>query len=219
MNNGNKTSLSLAIVEDERDVREGLKYLLGRDPRLRIAGTFTQAEDLLVYLATAHPVDLVLMDIHLPGMSGIEACQRLRLKWPNVIVLILTIFEDEDTILESIKAGANGYILKTTKPDSLVEQIFSASSGGSPISPSVGSRILEEIRRTHPLVPAIDYSLTQREKEVLADIVDGLTYKELADRHHIAGSTAKKHILHIYQKLNVNSRAEVVRKAIEEKLI
>jgi len=214
-----KDRLRLAIVEDERDVREGLKYLLGLDERLEISGAFIKAENFIEYLERGHVVDLVLMDVHLPGISGIEACQRLHEGWPNLIVLILTIFEDEDTILDSIKAGANGYILKTTKPESLLEQIFSASAGGSPISPSVGSRILEEIRRTHTLVPSVDYALTQREKEVLQDIVNGLTYKELANRHHIAGSTAKKHILHIYQKLNVNSRAEVVRKALEERLI
>ncbi|MBU0935926.1 MAG: response regulator transcription factor [Spirochaetes bacterium] len=211
--------LKLVIVEDERDVREGLRYLLGLDARVRISGAFAKAEEMLEYLGRGNSCDLVLMDIHLPGITGIEACRKLRAAYPALPVLILTVFEDEDTILDAIKAGANGYILKTTRPESLLEQIFSAAEGGSPISPSVGSRLLEEIRRSQPQVSAVDYGLTSRELEVLQDIVNGLTYRELAERHHIAGSTAKKHILHIYQKLNVNSRAEVVRKALEERLV
>jgi DNA-binding NarL/FixJ family response regulator len=133
--------------------------------------------------------------------------------------LILTIFAEEEKILDSIKAGAKGYILKNTKPDILVEQILSAKNEGSPVSPVAARCILDEIRRENIDAKTSNYHLTIREKEVLKDIVDGLTYKESAEEHHIAGSTAKKHILHIYQKLNVSSKAEIVRKAITEKLI
>lgn len=214
-----RTLVSLAIVEDEKNVREGLKYLLGLDDRIRIAASFGKAEDLFAYLGEGGRVDIVLMDIHLPGIDGIEATRRLQASRPEIIVLILTIFEDEETILDAIKAGAKGYILKNTKPDALLDQIISAVSEGSPISPTVARRILDEIRRGEVSVRPSDYALTTRETEVLRDIVNGLTYRELADKHHIAGSTAKKHILHIYQKLNVNSKAEVVRKALEERLV
>ncbi|MFH2114495.1 MAG: response regulator transcription factor [Spirochaetota bacterium] len=214
-----RSTVSLAIVEDERNVRDGLKYLLGLDGRIRIAASFGKAEELFAYLEGGGRVDIVLMDIHLPGMDGIEATRRLQDSRPEIIVLILTIFEEEETILDAIKAGAKGYILKNTKPDALLDQIMSAASEGSPISPTVARRILDEIRRGDVGSRASDYALTTRETEVLRDIVDGLTYRELADKHHIAGSTAKKHILHIYQKLNVNSKAEVVRKALEEKLV
>jgi len=210
---------SLAIVEDEREVREGLRYLLGLDGRIRIVGAFGRAEELLAWLESSAEPEIVLMDIHLPGMSGIEATATLRDRHPSIAVLILTIFEEEDKILASIKAGAKGYILKNTRPDALLEQILSARSEGSPISPTVARRILEEIQRGGAYRDASDYDLTPREREVLKDIVDGLTYRELADKHHIAGSTAKKHILHIYQKLNVSSKAEIVRKALEEKLV
>lgn len=210
---------AVAIVEDEREVREGLRYLLGRDGRIRIAASFGRAEEFLSWLESNPEPDIVLMDIHLPGMSGIEATASLRERHPGVTVLILTIFEKEDEILASFQAGAKGYILKNTKPESLLEQILCARDEGSPISPTVARRLLEEIQRGARSGAPADYELTPREHEVLRDIVDGLTYRELAERHHIAGSTAKKHILHIYQKLNVSSRAEIVRKAIEEKLV
>ncbi|HOX14239.1 MAG TPA: response regulator transcription factor [Spirochaetia bacterium] len=209
---------AVAIVEDEREVREGLRYFLGLDERIRVAGSFGRAEDFLAWMAENPEPDIVLMDIHLPGMDGIEATRAVLERHPDLVVLILTIFEEEDKILDSIKAGAKGYILKNTKPEQLLEQILSAKAEGSPISPTVARRILEELRRGGT-GKAADYGLTPREREVLRDIVDGLTYRELAERHHIAGSTAKKHILHIYQKLNVSSKAEIVRKALDERLI
>lgn len=218
-NNHGSRLVELAIVEDEKEVREGLRYLLGLDGRIRIVSAFGRAEDLLAWLTSNKEPDIVLMDIHLPGMSGIEATAKLQVDHPDLVVLILTIFEEEETILDAIKAGARGYILKNTKPDLLLDQILSAGAEGSPISPTVARRILDEIRRDGRYRKATDYKLTPREQEVLKDIVDGLTYKELAERHHIAGSTAKKHILHIYQKLNVSSKAEIVRKALDERLI
>jgi len=211
--------VDVVIVEDEKEVREGLRYFLGLDDRIRVAASFGRAEDFLAWVGENPEPDIVLMDINLPGISGIEATRMLQLNHPDLIVLILTIFEEEDKILDSIKAGAKGYILKNTKPDLLLEQILSARAEGSPISPTVARRILNEIRREGMNRQATDYKLTPREQEVLKDIVDGLTYKELAERHHIAGSTAKKHILHIYQKLNVSSKAEIVRKALDERLI
>lgn len=211
---------TLAIVEDQKEVREGLVYLLGLDPRVRVVASFERAEDLLSRVGSgAVRPDIVLMDIHLPGMDGIEATRALQSAHPGGVVLILTIFEEPDTILAAFKAGAKGYILKNTRPDALLEQILSARDEGSPISPTVARRLLDELRRDGRDVPAADYGLTAREREVLRDIVDGLTYRELAEKHHIAGSTAKKHMLHIYQKLNVSSKAEIVRKALDERLV
>lgn len=210
---------TLAIVEDQKEVREGLAYLLGLDKRIRILGSFERAEDLLAWLLVNTSPDIILMDIHLPGMNGIEATRLLQASHHEVIVLILTIFEEPDTILEAFRAGAKGYILKNTKPELLLEQVLSARDDGSPISPTVARRLLDELRRGGQETPAHDYGLTAREREVLRDTVDGLTYRELAEKHHIAGSTAKKHILHIYQKLNVSSKAEIVKKALNERLV
>ncbi len=211
--------LRVVIVEDQKEVREGLAYLLGRDGRIRVAGGFERAEDFHAWLKRNTAPDIVLMDIHLPGIDGIESTRLLQTSHPEVVVLILTIFEETDTILAAFRAGAKGYLLKNTRPETLLEQILSARDEGSPISPTVARSLLDELRRDGQTAPASDYGLTVREREVLRDIVDGLTYKELAEKHHIAGSTAKKHMLHIYQKLNVSSKAEIVRKALDERLV
>ncbi|HQO65842.1 MAG TPA: response regulator transcription factor [Spirochaetales bacterium] len=222
MSLGVDATVTIAIVEDQREVREGLTYLLGLDGRVRVIGGFDAAEGLLDWMAWAEKrdePDIVLMDIHLPGMDGIEATRVLRSARPNMVVLILTVFEEPDTILAAFRAGARGYLLKNTRPEALLDQVLSALDDGSPISPTVARRLLDELRRDADEGASADYGLTAREREVLRDIVDGLTYKELAEKHHIAGSTAKKHMLHIYQKLNVSSKAEIVRKALSEHLV
>lgn len=212
-------TVNLVIVEDQKEVREGLRYLLGLDGRIRVLKTFERAEELIDTVDSLPRLDIVLMDIGLPGMSGIDATRILTRRLPGINILILTVFEDEDKILASIRAGANGYLLKNTKPELLLEQIIGASSEGSPISPVVARRLLDEIKRDGRPDAAADYGLTPREKEILSDIVDGLTYREIAVRHNIAGSTAKKHILHIYRKLDVTSKAEIVKKVIRERLV
>lgn len=222
MSLGAGATVTIAIVEDQREVREGLTYLLGLDGRVRVIGGFDAAEGLLDWMAGTEKrdePDIVLMDIHLPGMDGIEATRVLRSARPNMVVLILTVFEEPDTILAAFRAGARGYLLKNTRPEALLDQVLSALDDGSPISPTVARRLLDELRRDADEGASADYGLTAREREVLRDIVDGLTYKELAEKHHIAGSTAKKHMLHIYQKLNVSSKAEIVRKALSEHLV
>jgi len=211
--------IGIAVVEDEREVREGLRYLLGLDGRIRVLRAFGRAEEFLESLREPPFPDLVLMDIGLPGMGGIEATRRALEIRPELAVLILTVFEEEEKILAAIRAGAIGYLLKNTKPDILLDQIASAVSDGSPISPTVARSLLAEIRRGGPAASASDYALTLRETEILADIVGGYTSREIAERHNMAASTAKKHILHIYQKLNVSNRAEFVKKAISERLV
>jgi DNA-binding NarL/FixJ family response regulator len=211
--------IRLLIVEDQKEVREGLRYLLGLDRRIVVVKTFDRAEGLLEYLGGQGACDLVLMDLGLPGMSGIEAPRALRKLYPDINIIILTVFEDEEKLLASIRAGANGYILKNTKPEVLLEQIISAVSDGSPISPRVARRLLDEIKREGGTEERENYGLTAREKQILLDVVDGLNYREIAEKLNIAASTAKKHILHLYRKLNVSTKADFVRKAIREKLV
>lgn len=210
--------IRVTIVDDVEEVREGLKYLLNLDDRIHVGRTWRSAEALLESLKGTPRPDVVLMDIGLPGMSGIEATRAIKTLHPRTSVLMLTVFEEEERILASIRAGADGYILKNNRPDQLIEQIKSAHEGGSPISPMVARRLLAEIQRGRPHSLSAEYGLTPREKEILKDVVDGLTYRQIAERHGIAGSTSKKHLLHIYQKLNVSSKAQVVRKVIDENL-
>ncbi|MCK5201162.1 MAG: response regulator transcription factor, partial [Spirochaetales bacterium] len=131
----------------------------------------------------------------------------------------LTIFEEEDKILSAIQAGATGYVLKNTDPGELVSQIKSIYGGGSPISPHIARKLLTEFRKERNHNERKNYNLTPREKEIFKGIVDGLTYREISSRYNIACSTVKKHILHIYQKLEVNSKVEFIKKVMEEELI
>lgn len=211
--------LRLAIVEDAAETREGLRYLLGLDEGIKVVGAFDRAETLIKALKSGLSVEVVLMDIKLPGMSGIEAAGLLRESHPAVSVIMLTVFEEEDKISDSILAGAVGYVLKNTKPETLIEQIKSIHSGGSPISPKIARTILDGYRKGAALPPSDGYNLTRREKAILKDIVEGKTYREIADASGLAGSTVKKHILNIYKKLRVHSKVEFVKKVLREKLV
>ena len=211
--------LRIAIVDDETEVREGLRYLIGLHAAFQVSEVFGDAESFFAHLGEAPPPDLVLMDIGLPGMDGIEALRRIKESRPAIRVLILTVFEDEERILTAIRNGADGYLLKTTRPEVLVEQIQEACEGRAPLSPAVATRLIAEIRKGTATAPKREYGLTPREREIIQDVANGLTYREIADERRIAASTAKKHILHIYQKLNVSSKAEFVKKVIDEDLV
>lgn len=213
-------AIRIVIVDDSEEVREGLRYLLGMDPTLDVVTTLRNAEDLLRLMVNDRlSADLLLMDIGLPGIDGIEATARVKELDPPPRVLILTVFEDEDRLIRAIRAGADGYLLKNTPPSDLIAQIHETHNGGSPVSPSIAGRLLQEIRAQAPQTRASNYGLTAREQEVLHDVANGLTYREIAERRGIAASTAKKHILHLYQKLKVTSKAEFVRKVIDEDLL
>jgi len=215
-----KESINVAIVEDVEDVREGLKYLLGLDDTITVIETYTNAEDLLKDLNETHQPDIILMDIGLPQMNGIEATKIIKRYFPHIDVLMLTIFEEGEKIVKSIQAGATGYILKNAAPNDLIEQVKSLAVGGSPISPKAARKLLREIKKDDNEEDSIeDYHLTSREKEILKSIAEGYSYKEIAMKHFIADSTAKRHILNIYKKLRVRSKVEFVKKVINEHLI
>ncbi len=206
--------IRIMICEDVRDVREGLRYLLQMERDIHVMAAVKNAGELFAAIQRSCAPDIVLMDIGLPGESGIEATKKIVAAWPQTKVLILTIFEEEEKILSAIQAGASGYILKNTKPGELVSQIKVLHGGGSPISPNAARILLEEYQREKLSSSCKDYRLTAREKEVMKDIMEGLTYREIANRHRIAASTVKKHILSIYRKLNVKSKVEFVKKAM-----
>ncbi|HKK66082.1 MAG TPA: response regulator transcription factor [Clostridia bacterium] len=211
--------IRLMICEDVKDVREGFRYLLNMEEEIKVVAAYESAEKLMEGLTHLGAPDIILMDIELPGMSGIEATTEIKRCFPEVAILILTIFEEQEKILNAIQAGATGYILKNSKPGELVAQIRALHSGGSPISPNVARVLLQEFQRDYSSKDHEDYNLTPREKEIVKGIVNGLTYREIADHYCIASSTVKKHILHIYKKLNVRSKVEFMKKVMETDLI
>ncbi len=211
--------IKLSIIEDIDEVRQGLKYLIDADPGIKVLKTYNQAEKFIDSFPLFDVPNIILMDIGLPGMSGIEATKVIKKEYPGIDILILTIFEEEDKILNAIQAGATGYILKNTRPGELISQIKSIHTGGAPISPQIARKILDEFRKKTKSIEKREYNLTPREKEILKSIVEGLTYKEISLKHGIASSTVKKHILHIYRKLQVNSKVEFIKKVIDENLI
>jgi len=212
--------INIVIVEDSLEAREGFKYLLRLEKDIRVLKACESAEQLLDDGEVLAAAEVILMDIELPGMNGIKATRVIKKKYPGIDILMLTIFEEQDKILKAVQAGASGYVLKNSAPGELVGQIKSLADGGSPISPGVARTLLDEFRQKEDRGKSTDdYNLTPREIEVFKAIVEGYTYKEMADDMGIASSTAKKHILHIYRKLNVNSKVEFIKKVIDEKLL
>lgn len=211
--------IRIMICEDVKDVREGFRYLLNMDDEIKVVAAYASAEELLQGIARLGAPDIVLMDIELPGMSGIEATSRVKELYPEASILILTIFEEEEKILHAVQAGATGYILKNTKPGELIAQIKTLYQGGSPISPNVARVLLQEFQRDYGARSHGDFNLTAREKQIVCGIVDGLTYRQIAEQYNISGATVKKHILHIYRKLNVRSKVEFMKKVMDSELI
>lgn len=219
----------VAIVEDDIRYRQSLETWLAYTEGFEAAATFGSAEALYRKLAeiddegTEPPWDLVLMDIGLPGHDGIEATRRLKEAAPDVPVVILTMFEDPPLILRAIAVGADGYLLKKAGTKDMLSALNAIAEGGAVLTPAVARHLLESVRdpslgsESVAAVPA--YELTDREQEVLACLVDGLTYAESADRLGIAFETVRTHIRSIYRKLQVRNAKEAVRRAIRERLI
>ena len=202
--------ITVAIVEDRTDVREGLGALIDTSEGFVCAATFGDAEAFLDGLDVL-PLDVVLMDIGLPGMNGIEAVRALKFARPEVQAMMLTVFEDDDHVFEALRSGATGYVLKTTPPDELLESIEQLHAGGSPMSSGIARRVVEAFHRP-PLVPEDEQPLTPREEEILELLVQGFRYREIADRLFISIDTVRTHVRHVYEKMHVRSRAEATMK-------
>ncbi|MCC7131149.1 MAG: response regulator transcription factor [Gemmatimonadales bacterium] len=196
--------IQVAIVEDRFEVREGLAALVNRSADCRCVGSFPAAEPLLLELGRGG-VDVVLMDIELPGMSGIEATRLIRQRWPRVQVMMLTVYEDDDRIFRSLQAGATGYVLKKTPPVQLLRDIESLHRGGSPMSSGIARRVVETF---HAAAATAGEQLTVREREILELLTKGFRYREIAERLEITFDTVRTHIRNIYEKMQVRSRTE-----------
>jgi DNA-binding NarL/FixJ family response regulator len=202
--------IRVALVEDDAEVRAGLEALLGSASNCSCVAAFASAEEALSKLPELKP-DVVLMDIHLPGMSGIDCIRQLKLHQPNIQIMMLTVFEDHDRIFQSLAAGASGYLLKQSPPAKLLEAIAELHQGGSPMSTQIARRVVEAFR---PASRTDDPTtgLSPREKEILALLGKGHLYKEIAGHLGISVETVRTHIHNTYEKLHVRTRTEAVMK-------
>ena len=210
-------ALGVVIIEDVRDVREGLSVLINGTAGFRCAGAYRTMEDALTHV-TAAGTSVILTDIGLPGMSGIDGIRALRNRMPEVPVLALTVYDSDDQVFRALCAGASGYLLKNTPPARLLESLREVASGGAPMSPEVARRVLRLFRDFSPPVQA-SYRLTPQEHELLKLLVDGHHKKTAAVELGISINTVSFHLKHIYEKLQVHSKTEAVAKALRERLI
>jgi DNA-binding NarL/FixJ family response regulator len=200
--------IKIAIVEDDEGIRTSLRALIRRASALRMVGDYADAETALKDIPR-QPVDVVLMDINLPGMNGVECVRHLKAVMPTVQVLMLTVYEDSDSLFNSLKAGASGYLLKRTVSDRLLEAIRDVHAGGSPMTPQLARRVVQFFSK-----PAAEdrhvARLTAGEKEFLDQLAKGYAYKEIADRMKISIDTVRSYVRAVYEKLHVHSRTEAV---------
>jgi len=201
--------ITVAIVEDVKEIREGLQALINFNEGFSCASVYTNAEDAAEGLPAEKP-DVVLMDINLPGMSGIECISRIKPLLPSTQFIMSTVYEDDDNIFESLKAGATGYLLKKTAPSRILEAIAEVHRGESPMSPQIARSVISSFQKKDN----IDTStlLSPREKDILKALAKGLRYKEIADEQFISLQTVRTHARHIYEKLHVQSRTEALNK-------
>lgn len=210
--------IKVAIFEDNKHLRESLYYLISGTEGFICCGNFPDCNDLVFQLKKDLP-DVVLMDIEMPGISGIEGVKLIKQHFPNVQVLMQTVFHDDENIFNAICAGASGYILKSTSPAQYIESIKDVFNGGSPMTGSIARRVLELFQKN--ILPASknDYQLTPKEKEILQQMVQGKSFKMVADALNISYETVRSHMKNIYSKLHVNSNTEAVSKVIKENII
>lgn len=210
--------IQVAIFEDNNLLRRSLEQLIDATPGIICTGSFADANRLLRNMESAKP-DVVVMDINLPGISGIEAVQIIREKFPQVRIMMQTVFDDSDKVFAAICAGASGYILKKTSPPKIIEAISDTYHGGSPMTPSIAGKVLDMLRSQGIGTKQEFIRLSEREKEILALLVKGKSYKAIASSCFISLDTVSTHVKHIYEKLHVHSKSEAVAKAIKQKLI
>ena len=213
-----RTSLiRVVIIEDLHEIRDCLVALVHGTPGFRCAASFGTMEEALAEISGVVP-DVILTDLGLPGMDGVEGIRHLRQICPNVPILALTVYDNDDRIFTALCAGASGYLLKTTPPARLMESLNEVVQGGAPMSPEVAHRVVQLFREFRPPEHA-SYHLTAQETELLRLLVDGHHYKTAAHQLHISTSTVSFHLKNIYQKLQVHSKTEAVAKALRERLI
>jgi len=203
-------SISIAIVEDEKNYNNALKKVINYQDDMNVVAQFFDGKNAMSQLSDISP-DVVMMDIQLPDMHGIEIVEKLRAHLPQTHFIMCTSFEDDDKVFNSLKAGAIGYLVKGESMDKILSSIRDVCNGGAPMSFSIARKVLSHFERKLPEIKGFD-ELTEREKEILGLLSQGLLYKEIADKKFISIDTVKKHVGNIYRKLHVNNKVEAINK-------
>jgi len=209
-------NISIVIVEDDDLIREGIANIIDEQSGYKCSGSFSNGEAMLEKVKLINP-QIVLMDIGLPGINGIECLRQIRQSSPSILVVMLTVFEDDERVFESIIAGADGYLLKKTPAPKIIDALNEVLNGGAPMSNQIAKRVLDKFR----LTPDEDetQSLSKREKEILDLLAKGYTHKQIAENIFISPETVRGHLKNIYQKLHVHSKTAAVNKAFHFKKI
>lgn len=206
------TNIPVAIVEDNNDIRTALEQIIETSQAYSFAGSCSSGEEALIKIPVYNP-KVVLMDIGLGDMSGIEVVRELKVQCPDILFMMCTIYAEDEKIFEALRAGANGYILKKTAPAKLLEGIKELVEGGAPMSSQIARKVVEAFQQKPSVsLEQVLAVLSKREKEILEMLSTGLLYKEIADKLSISSETVRKHVYHIYEKLHVSNRIEAVNK-------
>lgn len=212
--------IRIAIAEDISRIAQTLKEKLELSNDLKVQFIAPNGKELLKELNHNHNVDVILMDINMPEMNGIEATKQVNQRWPNIKIIMSTVFDDEENIFNAILAGASGYLMKDERPEKVHRAVFEALEDGAPMSPAIARKALTMLRSgiSQP-VETENFDLTKRETEILEHLAKGLSYDQIADNLFISNGTVRKHIENIYRKLQVHNKVEAVQKATQHKII
>jgi DNA-binding NarL/FixJ family response regulator len=205
--------IKVAIIEDDSEIRLAIETYLNKQTNMSSRWSYESVEHFLHLLEEDHLPDIILMDIGLPGMSGISGIKIVKERYPEIDILMLTVHNEPHKIFQSLCAGATGYLLKTTPFIEIKNAILEIKSGGAPMTPQIARKVIDYFRKESN--SKNDSPLTKKEKEIVLDLVDGLSYKMVADKQFVSIETIRTHIKHIYSKLHVHSKADVIRKSLE----
>lgn len=205
---------SIGIVEDNKKIRSLIQRYLDMQEKLSCPIAVESVEEMLAYLKEHTAPRVILMDIQLPGMSGIQGMRLIKEKYPEVDIIMLTVYHDSHKIFDSLCAGASGYLLKHTSLPEIKESILNLMDGGAPMSPQIARKVIHHFQDQRPK-KSPESNLTPREHDIVNGLVDGLSYKMIADRYDISIDTVRAHIRNTYKKLHVNSKAEVIAKSLK----
>src|SRR5450755_1822252 len=211
------SGIKVTIFDDNNSLRDSIAMLLQDTKDFTLCGSYSHCLEVIEDITASNP-DVVIMDIDMPGINGIEGVKLIRKKFPDLQILMFTVFDNDEKVFAAIKAGAGGYILKNAEPKNLLNAISEVYNGGAPMTPGIARKVLHQFQHLQPEEKKEDYHLSQRETEVLALLVNGLSYKMIAGKLNITYDTVRAHMKKIYEKLHVTSMTEAVAKAINKKL-